>query len=119
MKPALQELLRLIAADVVRQLISRQQEGNSQTGLADALNSSSCSPLFERKSMKNTKYGFAKYPAVYGKPMIAVKFPHPFTNGYVIVSCEIDRCGGKVIWPTPEEIKEALIVKCRMENGGV
>ena len=50
MSAALQELLRLIAADVVKQLISGQQEGNSQTGLADALKLSSCSPQFERKT---------------------------------------------------------------------
>ncbi|WP_216151844.1 hypothetical protein [Polynucleobacter sp. JS-Safj-400b-B2] len=50
MSAALQELLRLIAADVVEQLISGQQEGNSQTGLADALKLSSCSPQFERKT---------------------------------------------------------------------
>ena len=69
--------------------------------------------------MKPYKYGFAPYPGHTGKLMIARRVPHPMGRGYLIVSQEIGNDGTPISWPTPQEIKEALLKKYRLQNRGV
>lgn len=65
------------------------------------------------------KYGFAPNPGFLGKPMTAIIVPNPLRPGFVVISCEVNECTGKILWPTPEQIKQALLVKHLVENRGV
>jgi len=69
--------------------------------------------------MKPYKYGFAPYPSHTLKPMIVKRYPHPLGRGYLIVSQAPGRNGKPISWPTPQELKEALLEKRRLQSRGV
>lgn len=69
--------------------------------------------------MKPYRYGFALHPRHTRKPIISRRYPHPLGRGYVIVSQELGKSGIQISWPTPEQLKQALFEKRRMQNRGV
>ncbi len=50
--------------------------------------------------------------------MLAKCYPHPLGLGYLIVSQELCKSGAKINWPTPEQLKEAMLGKRRLESRG-
>ncbi len=51
--------------------------------------------------------------------MTAMIVPNPLRPGVVVISCEVNERTGKIIWPTTEQIKQALLVKHLVESRGV